>query len=69
MMSLHNLWRFRVAFAAALALEGGAAVALGAVHVWPGDAATVLALAGLLSAALVFPWGKRPNLDAADAHV
>jgi len=64
-MSLHNLWRFRQLFAAALALEGAAAAALGATHVWPAVASAVLALAGFLSAALVFPRGERPDAPAA----
>lgn len=63
MMSLHNLWRFRVAFAAVLAAEGAGAAALGVAGVWPGVPSAVLALAGLLSAALVFPRGGRPDLD------
>ncbi len=64
-MSLHNLWRFRVAFAAALALEGAAAAALGATGAWPVVASAVLALAGFLSTALVFPRGERPEAPAA----
>lgn len=63
-MSLHNLWRFRVAFAAALALKGAAAATLGATGAWPAVAAAVLALAGFLSAALVFPRGERPEAPA-----
>lgn len=65
MMSLHNLWRFRLAFAVALAFEGAAAAALGASRAWPPAAAAVLALAGFLSAALVFPRGERPDAPAA----
>ena len=65
MMSLHNLWRFRQAFALALALEGAAAAALGASGAWPAVASAVLTLAGLLSAALVFPRGERPESPAA----
>jgi hypothetical protein len=63
MTSLHNLWRFRVAFAAVLALEGAAAVALGAARVWPAVPSAVLALAGLLSAALMYPRGRFEEID------
>lgn len=63
MMSLHNLWRFRVLFAAFLALEGAAAIALGAAHVWPAVPAAVLALAGLLSSALVYPRGRFADIN------
>lgn len=68
MMSLHNLWRFRVAFALALALEGAAALALGVAGTWPIAASAVLALAGLLSAALVYPRGERPDVVDSNQH-
>lgn len=63
MMSLHNLWRFRVAFAAVLALEGTASIALGAARVWSAAPSAVLALAGLLSAALVYPRGRFEEIN------
>ena len=60
-MSLYDLWRFQIGFAAFLAAEGVAAAVLGFSGVWPPLAALALAFVGLSSAALVIPRHGAPE--------
>lgn len=63
-MSLYDIWRFQIGFAAVLVAEGFGAAALGAAGVWPASAAATLALVGIASALIVFPRYPAPERPA-----
>lgn len=58
MMSLYNLWRFRIVFAATLVLYGAAMGVYGMMHAWNHGTIAFASLVCLMCAATIFPWTR-----------